>query len=577
MIALHPELLWLMLLAPLVWWIAQRRATRGTTVVPHLPVLESVLTARDTSPAAPPWRAVALAAGCACAVLAAADLRSMEPAPRRMLVLWWGGAAAGAQARALAADARPGDDVHLLQAGPAGIRRDDRERDPVHDARAPAPDAARASLRQVAGPAGVVQLLAASAPGDAIEALVFELTPGADGVQVTARWRGRPAQPLMPLMPLVGRGTPGTSSWDVLWQGTPIVGDAPLEIDALIALPTGRTQLTAVLLAQDGRPVARTVVTSACVLPEPRPALLVTDGAAHAIDRSLIAALASMPDLIRSAGRIGIGIGIDGGSDTGALHAALAAQPDALLIGLGVGPSAAPGRDWICVEPPVGDPLLPLQTAAGSTYGVAERFSGGHAISRGLSAAGIEIDALRAIAGTGPVGRRDHRYEPLLLTDRGVAAIAGSPRPGTRLVAILGDASRAFAAFPAWPRFLRRSVAWLGTERVARTIEVQRAGSHRAERADDSPLASRLPAWRGRTRGAVRWHAGVEMAGGAADLVLEPDPFRPPPPHAASPQQLPARNEHPAPGDPAAWPALLAALLLIAAVFRLPSGDTSHA
>jgi hypothetical protein len=550
---------------PLVWWIAQRRATRGTAVVPHLPVLESILTARDTTPASPPWRAVALAAGCGFAVLAAADLRATEPAPRRMLLVWGGDAAAGRVARAQLAHAIPGDDLHLLQAGPAGLRHDPAGTDPETDFRFPGMAAAIAAASRVAGDGAVVLTNCERDDDDDHRAGAFTLEPGPDGVAAHAAWHGRSTRTFLPMLVRPG----WTTKWQAIWTGQPIPPGRPLELQALLPAEPGPFEATAILVdVQTDRPAARTAVSSACRVPEPRSVLLVTDGTPRPIERPLIAGLAAMPDLVASAGRV----------HRDDLDAAVRAQPHALLIGLGVGPSAAPEHDWLCVEPPAGDPLLPLQAGEPTLVGVAERFNASHPISRGLTAAGITIAGVRRMIGSGPAGRRDPRYEPLLTTDHGVAIVAGTPVDGRRVVGVLGDASTAFAAFPSWPRFLRRSVQWISAGRAARAWHRARAGSTACEQPAGAAPRVQLPVWRGRSRGAVRWAAGVRRPAEGPTLVVEPDPFAPAPPprRLHDPAAVPPRDRRPTPGEPASWPALLAALLLAAAVLRLPAAPASR-
>jgi hypothetical protein len=166
----------------------------------------------------------------------------------------------------------------------------------------------------------------------------------------------------------------------------------------------------------------------------------------------------------------------------------------------------------------------------------------------------------------------------LLTTDNGVALVAGTLGGGRRVVGVLGDASQAFAAFPSWPRFLRRSVEWIAAGRAARALHRARAGSAASEQPAAAAPHFRLPVWRGRSRGAGRWAPGVRQAGGAPTVLLEPDPFAPAPPPRLDQDldALPPRGRRPTPGEPASWPALLAALLLAAAVLRLPAAPASR-
>ena len=121
MTLLAPHALWLLLLGPVVWWLARRRRFRADVWVPHLAVLEAVLAPRDLTPVVPPWRALLLVAALAATALAVADPRPVAPAPRRVVLLAAGDAAAVEAARALTEAELAGDDVVLVRVRPAGL------------------------------------------------------------------------------------------------------------------------------------------------------------------------------------------------------------------------------------------------------------------------------------------------------------------------------------------------------------------------------------------------------------------------------------------------------------------------
>ncbi len=456
----RPEWLGLLVLAlPILRLVRRRSADARAILVPHLPLLESVLAAGDRPRRGPALVPVALLAALAATTLAAS--------------------------------------------GPEGEGRGAREREtsPVR----PRPGLVEGPSRAPAFPrSGRALAASAEVRGDAVVAYARAAAPP---------------------------GPPGRAG-RTLVLGAPPLARTPIpetggEVDAEAVLPAipGVARVPTALEGPDG---ARSPLAEAAVaVPGPRPALVAA--ASGSVPRSLAAALAALPDLVSSADLVA----------AGDLAAAAGPRSETLFVLHGLGPSAAPPGDVLCVAPAPGDPLLPVVASAAD--GSALRFRGDHPVSRGLPAAGLSFPGLPSLAEPGAAWR------PLLETDRGPAALAGSPAPGRRVVAILGDPDASLAGTPVFPRLVRRSLAWLAAERAREGLAVVRAGEGSAP--GDPGAAARVaalglpgfPAWRAGARGLRSLPAGAREVAPGLLLVVEPDPFAP-------------DGETPGPRDPGSSP-----------------------
>ncbi|MCI0340092.1 MAG: hypothetical protein L0216_02885 [Planctomycetales bacterium] len=468
----RPEWLGLLALAIPILWLVRRRAAAGAVLVPHLPLLESVLSAGDRPRRGPSLVPVALLGALAATALSAAgpDRETAGrrddgtgPVPRSRLALSPSkGGPAIPRSRGLAASAEVRGDAVVLYA--------------------------RAALPH--GPRG---------------------EPGGPGRALAL------GEPALVSVPVPDGG--GEVEVEATLPATPGLIRAPL----VLAEPGG-----------GGTPLAE----AAAAVPAPRRALVAT--ASGEVPRSLAAALAALPDLVSSADAVAA-------EDLAAAAEADGAPRSVLYVLWGLGPSAAPPGDSLVLSPPPGDPLLALSPS--SAEASALRFRGDHPVSRGLPAAGLAFPFL-------PTAREPAApWRPLLETDRGPAVLAGSPAPGRRVVAILGDPDASLSGTPVFPRLVRRALSWLAAARAAEGLALVREGDGPAP--GDPGAAARVaalglpdfPSWREGARGLRSLPPGARDVAPGLLLVVEPDPFgllpalEPPPSAPASLAASPPRPE----------------------------------